>query len=468
MDASITQVSQTSPSKGVSRSTSSSSSGTAFQTLLREKRQEQSFKTKKDSEDLSDAAAAQGANVQDAANTQPAEPRESTTSQNNRTEALKEDGYSLNGLRLRIKGLQGQSMLWQAGMDVPQPSADSEIPVQNFMQMQTPDTKGQMSLQTVLAQAGQDMSASKETLTDSIMNQAAQAQGTGVTQEMDKTNALNVPLSTADQSSAQKMTDLLQSVNGVQDNKQKVNGSPIHQLGHPDSMNQTSKLQGAASIQGDAANAREDGENSLLHNAGTARGIAAQTVRNTQPQEQDNTQSEVQPEQIAQPEGKVQTPVQTQTIEQAPETVQIKADNPNELIQKLMDKLIQKTAAGKQEFEVQIEPENLGKLAIKVAYEHESTVISIVCTNEKTLNLLSQGARNIAMIMENHLGTPTTIYVDKGEENYLNQYKDQQGNQQQQQQQSNQNESPSREDGYDFIQQLRLGLAGMQDEIAVM
>ena len=93
-----------------------------------------------------------------------------------------------------------------------------------------------------------------------------------------------------------------------------------------------------------------------------------------------------------------------------------------------------------------------------MAYAAEKVTISIVCSNDKTMEALSAGAKNIAQIMEKNLGTPTTVVVDQQEENYLEQYKEQGNSQQQQQQEQKEKQEHTSEDSQDFLQQLRLGL----------
>ncbi len=50
---------------------------------------------------------------------------------------------------------------------------------------------------------------------------------------------------------------------------------------------------------------------------------------------------------------------------------------------------------------------------IKASYADGKASISIICTNEKTMELLSGHAREIGGIMESNLGTPTTVLLDK-------------------------------------------------------
>jgi flagellar hook-length control protein FliK len=145
--------------------------------------------------------------------------------------------------------------------------------------------------------------------------------------------------------------------------------------------------------------------------------------------------------------------------------VQVKVEKPEEIPQKILDTLVSKVTTREKEFEILLEPGNLGKIAIKVAYEQERTIISIACSNEKTMELLTQSAKEIGTIIEMNMGSPTTIFVDKSEENYLNQENNNQPGQEQKQQkeQSEQNTKGQKDESLDFIQQLRLGLiSGME------
>ena len=73
------------------------------------------------------------------------------------------------------------------------------------------------------------------------------------------------------------------------------------------------------------------------------------------------------------------------------------------------------------------------------------------------MELLSSGAKNIAQIMEETLGSPTTLIVDQEESNYLEQYNNQ-GNSRQQQEQEQKEKQDTKDNHQDFLQQLRLGL----------
>lgn len=129
-----------------------------------------------------------------------------------------------------------------------------------------------------------------------------------------------------------------------------------------------------------------------------------------------------------------------------------------EALGKDMSKLISRQIrAGTKEFEIQLEPQNLGKITIKVSSHDNQTTIAMLCSEEKTLSLLAQNAKELGVIMENNLGTPAQILVDKQAPDYLNQENNQRENQQKEQQKEKQRErKPSGDE--DFIQKLRLGM----------
>lgn len=127
----------------------------------------------------------------------------------------------------------------------------------------------------------------------------------------------------------------------------------------------------------------------------------------------------------------------------------------------MLGKILQKTVSnGRTELEIQLEPEHLGKISIKVLAEDSHTVISLCCTEEKTRLLLAQNARELGAIMENNLGTAPQILVEKQASDYL-QRENQQGGQQQQEQhqERHQQKQPERE-ADDFLQKLRIRMMG--------
>lgn len=138
--------------------------------------------------------------------------------------------------------------------------------------------------------------------------------------------------------------------------------------------------------------------------------------------------------------------------------------NLEELNAKLSEKIISQIETGRNNLEVQLEPHNLGKILIKVAYEKDQVSVSVVCTESKTLRILSQSAGELGNILESNLERPIHVIVDKQQADYLNNNQEHQGNGREQQEQR-QNHSEDFED--DFIQKLRLGISGVDsDEIS--
>lgn len=139
-------------------------------------------------------------------------------------------------------------------------------------------------------------------------------------------------------------------------------------------------------------------------------------------------------------------------------------NQPEEIPQKLTEELLVKTADGVSEFEIEIEPANLGKIAIKVLYEGGQTMISILCSEKKTLDLIGHNAREIGAVMEQNLGTATTVIVEKEETDYLHQGENENDHsgreaEQDRQREENEKEKAKADSAEQFLQKLRLGLA---------
>lgn len=154
-------------------------------------------------------------------------------------------------------------------------------------------------------------------------------------------------------------------------------------------------------------------------------------------------------------------PVSTQEhrpekIEEIP--VSVNAGNTEELEAKLSEQILRQIRGGKGELDIQLEPHNLGKIRIKISYEDNQISVSLMCTENKTLKLLSQSAGDLGAILESNLERPFQIQVDKQETDYLNQQQDQNQRQEQREQHQGRQQEGNRED---FIQKLRLGIFEM-------
>ena len=103
--------------------------------------------------------------------------------------------------------------------------------------------------------------------------------------------------------------------------------------------------------------------------------------------------------------------IQPKTEEAAYTTV--KAENLDGLEAKLSQQIIKQIHEGRGELDVQLEPHNLGKIRIKVSYEDSQVSVSVLCSESRTLKLLSQSAGELGSILENNLERPVQILVDK-------------------------------------------------------
>ncbi len=145
---------------------------------------------------------------------------------------------------------------------------------------------------------------------------------------------------------------------------------------------------------------------------------------------------------------KVEAPMQTAYIEEAVP------------VEDLGDYILEKLNAGKTEFEVNLAPRELGEITIKATMQAGEAVISIICKESETLALLSKSATDLAVIVENKLGSETQVVVESKAADYLEQQNSQNQNNQSENRspEKQQNEKSEYAEQNDFLQQLRLGL----------
>lgn len=104
---------------------------------------------------------------------------------------------------------------------------------------------------------------------------------------------------------------------------------------------------------------------------------------------------------------------------------------------------------------IELEPASLGKLTIKVMYEGGKAAVSILASNPKTLEMLSENAGEIARIMEERTGQDTMIYTPEPQQQTdWNQGGQSAGRERQQDSREERHSAQSES----FAQQLRLGL----------
>lgn len=155
-----------------------------------------------------------------------------------------------------------------------------------------------------------------------------------------------------------------------------------------------------------------------------------------------------------------QAPVRTIQEDIPQEVTTVHVAQPEELPDKLTDQILGKMQEGADSFEIQIEPENLGKISVRIQYQDGQATVSIFCTEKRALEVLGDRAREIGVIIDRNLGGETKIIVEKQEPDYLNRNNDEnrQGRQDGQERQKESNKRQEAEDPEQFLQKLRLGL----------
>ena len=107
---------------------------------------------------------------------------------------------------------------------------------------------------------------------------------------------------------------------------------------------------------------------------------------------------------------------------------------------------------------VELEPASLGKLTIRMTYEAGRAAVSILATNPRTLEILSEKATEIASILEEKTGQETVILTQRPQEQEEYQENKQGSNAKGDQDRQEQGREEHHEHNDSFAQQLRLGL----------
>lgn len=127
--------------------------------------------------------------------------------------------------------------------------------------------------------------------------------------------------------------------------------------------------------------------------------------------------------------------------------------------QDFADKLGEEILRTKQnEFEIQLAPENLGKIQIKLVFEKGETRVSILCANPKALEALTDHANGIAAALESKTGATATVNITQEKETFYNENYQDGHNSRENGGDENRRQKQKKDDAVDFLQQLRLGL----------
>ncbi|MCP1102508.1 flagellar hook-length control protein FliK [Aequitasia blattaphilus] len=130
-------------------------------------------------------------------------------------------------------------------------------------------------------------------------------------------------------------------------------------------------------------------------------------------------------------------------------------------VEDLPEVVVKGIQQGKNNFEIKLNPVHLGEITIQVTQEEKGqAIISLVCKEPETLQVLTNNSKELAGLIETKLGTPCQIVNESPKSDYLEQQGEHSKEDQNQQQSKRQNQSKTRDQvgEEDFLHQLRLGL----------
>lgn len=134
----------------------------------------------------------------------------------------------------------------------------------------------------------------------------------------------------------------------------------------------------------------------------------------------------------------------------------------------LADKiLVRSLGKDNNTFEIQLKPQELGSIKVKLVFEHGKVNVAMFCENQKAAEILSASSGKLSELIESRTGDQTNVLVQQKEENIFRDGEQKENHNQQSEQEQKKQNRDERNDGeiLDFVQQMRLGLAGMQSII---
>ena len=183
-------------------------------------------------------------------------------------------------------------------------------------------------------------------------------------------------------------------------------------------------------------------------------------VQQSDLQEQDaaTTETEVDAEEMM-------TSAPKETVSKETELVQVKVSDKVNLAsanaaEELAETVLVKVAENTNEYELQLTPEELGKIKIKLVIQDGKISVAMSCENQKAADLLAATGGRLKAVIEERTGSEVFVQVEH-EENFEQQERQGQSNGRGQEEQKQQQQETSPEELANFMQQLRLGLLNL-------
>lgn len=137
-----------------------------------------------------------------------------------------------------------------------------------------------------------------------------------------------------------------------------------------------------------------------------------------------------------------------------------------EVLTQVRDQLSQALQQGESMVEFQMEPANLGKVLVEITRGADgSLAVMLTAATEKTASILQRHSANLQELMNIHTQSPVQVEVQQPrEQEHSSQFLNPDGHNQHQEQHKQQQSRRHQNNTTDFLQQLRLGLIGLEEE----
>lgn len=134
---------------------------------------------------------------------------------------------------------------------------------------------------------------------------------------------------------------------------------------------------------------------------------------------------------------------------------------PKETISDMTAKIMTNIKDGIKEFNIVLNPKELGEISVKIAFEMSKISVLVSCENSKTQNLMLSSKGDLRSIIENNFASEVVVQVEEQDQrqDYTKQ-ESQNDNSENRQPKQQKNKS---DDGQAFLQQLRLGLVKLDN-----
>jgi flagellar hook-length control protein FliK len=143
----------------------------------------------------------------------------------------------------------------------------------------------------------------------------------------------------------------------------------------------------------------------------------------------------------------------------------VKVGDGAQLEQKVVDQVADtvsvKLSEGTQEFEMTLNPEELGKVQIKLVFENGKAQVFMTCSDSEVQKALAANIQAVKQIIESNTGQEATVVVQTDSDkmgNYEDQRNGENNHHESNSEENNGNAGGSEAETLSFIQQLRLGL----------